>query len=142
MSPIRKRLNGAKQDFGCGEALLAQEFENRVQSFDHVAVNEDVTSCDIAHVPLDDESLDAAIFSLSLMGTNYLEYLKEAHRCLKLDGHLWIAETTSRYQNFPSFEEELSKIGFDLIGKQEKGNFTFLRLIKSDRQTSPMQIPS
>jgi len=122
-------------DFGCGEALLAQEIENKVHSFDHVAVNENVTSCDIAHVPLDDESLDAAIFSLSLMGTNFLDYLKEAHRCLKLDGHLWIAETTSRYQNLSLLEEELSKIGFDLVRKQEKGNFTFLRLIKSDRNS-------
>ncbi|MBU6384151.1 MAG: hypothetical protein KGR16_07570, partial [Verrucomicrobia bacterium] len=24
-------------------------------------------------------------------GANFLDYLKEAHRCLKLDGHLWIA---------------------------------------------------
>lgn len=125
-------------DFGCGEALLAQEIENKVHSFDHVAVNEEVTPCDIAHVPLDDESLDAAIFSLSLMGTNYLDYVKEAHRCLKLDGHLWIAETTSRYHNLSLFEEELSKIGFDLIRKQEKGSFTFLRLIKSDRSSSPL----
>jgi hypothetical protein len=128
-------------DFGCGEALLAQEIENKVYSFDHIAVNEDVTSCDIAHVPIDDEFLDAAIFSLSLMGTNYLDYLKEAHRCLKLDGHLWIAETTSRYQNLSSLEEELSKIGFDPVSKQEKGSFTFLRLIKSDRETSSVQIP-
>ncbi len=84
-------------------------------------------------MPLDDESLDAAIFSLSLMGTNYIDYVKEAHRCLKLDGHLWIAETTSRFLNFVTFEEELTKIGFDVIRVQEKGNFTFLRAIKSDR---------
>lgn len=118
-------------DFGCGEALLAKEVENKVYSFDHVAINEDVIACDIAHVPLDDETLDAAIFSLSLMGVNYLDYIKEAHRCLKLDGHLWIAETTSRYQGLSLFEEELAKIGFYLIRKQEKGNFTFLRLLKS-----------
>ncbi len=84
-------------DFGCGEALLAKEVENKIYSFDHIAINEDVTPCDIAHVPLDDDSLDGAIFSLSLMGTNYLDYIKEAHRCLKLDGHLWIAEATSRF---------------------------------------------
>lgn len=120
-------------DFGCGEALLAQEIVNKVHSFDHVAVNEEVTACDIAHLPLDDESLDAAIFSLSLMGTNYLDYVKEAHRCLKLDGHLWIAETTSRFLNLVTFEEELTKIGFDVIRVQEKGSFTFLRAIKSDR---------
>lgn len=118
-------------DFGCGEALLTKEVENKIYSFDHVAINEDVIACDIAHVPIDDESLDAAIFSLALMGTNYLDYIKEAHRCLKLDGHLWIAEATSRYQILSLLEEELTKIGFYLIRKQEKGNFTFLRLIKS-----------
>jgi len=32
-----------------------------------VAANDDVTACDVAHVPLDDETLDVAIFSLSLM---------------------------------------------------------------------------
>lgn len=45
--------------------------ENKVYSFDYVAVNKDVTACDIAHAPLDDESLDAAIFSLSLMGNRH-----------------------------------------------------------------------
>ena len=115
----------------------AQEIENKVYSFDHVAVNEKVTSCDITHVPLDDESLDAAIFSLSLMGINYLEYIKEAHRCLKLDGYLWIAEATSRFQNFAAFQENLIQIGFDIVRIQEKGNFTFLRAVKSERNSRP-----
>ena len=122
-------------DFGCGEALLAKEVENKIYSFDHIAINEDVTPCDIAHVPLDDDSLDGAIFSLSLMGTNYVDYIKEAHRCLKLDGHLWIAEATSRFQNLIEFEDELAKIGFDIVRIQVKGDFTFLRAIKSDRRS-------
>ena len=53
-----------------------------------------VIACDVSHVPLDDESLDVAVFSLSLMGANFTDYLREAHRCLKLDGHLWIDEAT------------------------------------------------
>lgn len=121
-------------DFGCGEALISKEVENKIYSFDHVAINEDVIACDISHTPLDDESLDAAIFSLSLMGSNYMDYIKEAHRCLKLDGHLWIAEATSRFKNLDSFEEYLEKLGFDIVRINEKANFTFLRAIKSDRR--------
>ena len=47
----------------------------------------------MAHTPLDDESLDAAIFCLSLMGANFSDYLREAYRTLKLDGslHIWEA---------------------------------------------------
>lgn len=120
-------------DFGCGEALLAKELENKVYSFDHVAINDNVISCDIAHVTLEDEILDAAIFSLSLMGINYMDYIMEAHRCLKLDGHLWIAETTSRFENLTNLQEQLVKKGFDIVKTQQKDNFTFLRAIKSDR---------
>ena len=118
-------------DFGCGEALLAKEVDNTVYSIDHIAINEHVISCDMAHTPLEDESLDAAIFSLSLMGSNHIDYLKESHRCLKLDGHLWIAETTSRFPQL-ALESELAAIGFDIIRISEKGRFTFLKAIKSD----------
>ena len=34
-------------------------------------------------VPLDGESLDVAVFCLSLMGTNWIDYVKEANRVLK-----------------------------------------------------------
>ena len=45
-------------------------------------------------IPLADEALDVAIFSLSLMGKNWHEYIKEAKRCLVINGILMIAETT------------------------------------------------
>ncbi len=34
-------------DFGCGEALLATSIENQMFSFDLLAINENVTACDI-----------------------------------------------------------------------------------------------
>lgn len=129
----KKRPHLIVGDFGCGEACLAKELENQVYSFDHVAINDNVIACDMAHVPLEDEFLDAAIFSLSLMGINYLDYIKEAHRCLKLDGDLWIAESTSRFKNLDSFQDKLIQMGFDIVKIYEKGDFTFLRAIKSDR---------
>lgn len=41
--------------------------EDRVYSFDHVAINDKVTACDMKSVQLADEALDVAVFSLSLM---------------------------------------------------------------------------
>ena len=34
-------------------------------------------------VPLKNSSIDVAIYSLSLMGTNYIDFLEEAYRVLK-----------------------------------------------------------
>lgn len=71
-------------DFGCGEAELSKSVKQQVHSFDLVAKNESVTACDMAHVPLEDSSVDVAVFCLSLMGTNLQDYLTEAHRVLKI----------------------------------------------------------
>ena len=71
-------------DFGCGEAFIAAAVADRhaVHSFDHVAINDAVVACDIAHVPLATGVLDVAIFCLSLMGANFTDYAREARRCL------------------------------------------------------------
>ena len=80
-----KRL--AVADLGCGEAKIALTFQKdgaiRVHSFDLTAVNPFVTACDIARTPLADKSVDVAIFCLSLMGTNYLDFVAEAVRILR-----------------------------------------------------------
>ena len=82
-------------DFGCGEAKIVEAIgENRVYNFDHVAINDKVTACDMKSVPLPDEALDIAVFSLSLMGKNWADYITEAKRCLATNGYLLIAETT------------------------------------------------
>ncbi len=79
---------------------------HQVHSFDFVALNDRVTECDMAKyvnfppppkkkienklhfnffssTPLDDSSVDIAVFCLSLMGTNLRDYLREANRVLK-----------------------------------------------------------
>ena len=95
-------------DFGCGEALLAASLPNTVHSFDHVAINDGVIACDMAHTPLEDGVLDVAIFSLSLMGTNVEDYLKEAHRVLKLDGRLRRHESP-RARERPRWPQEIER---------------------------------
>jgi hypothetical protein len=125
-------------DFGCGEALIAQQLIPEgytVHSFDHVAINDNVIACDVSQgVPLEDSQLDTALFSLSLMGANFTDYLKEAHRCLHVDGNLWIVEATSRFSNLEAFCDDLHKLGFDLVGEpEERGQFTFIRALKAAR---------
>mmetsp|Transcript_14749 Transcript_14749/g.41763 ORF Transcript_14749/g.41763 Transcript_14749/m.41763 type:complete len:447 (+) Transcript_14749:52-1392(+) len=96
-------------DFGCGDAQLAkdliacekqQEMKQafQVHSFDLVSNNELITACDMANVPLENKSVDICIFCLSLMGTNLADFIREAHRVLKDDGKVKIAEVRSRIE--------------------------------------------
>jgi ribosomal RNA-processing protein 8 len=52
----------------------------RVYSFDHVAVNDKVTACDMKNTGLVGDILDVAVFSLSLMGRNWIDYIIEAQK--------------------------------------------------------------
>ncbi|KAK6609864.1 rRNA processing protein [Botrytis cinerea] len=56
-----------------------------------------VTRADIANLPLEDGSIDIAIFCLALMGTNWIDFIEEAFRILRWKGELWIAEIKSRF---------------------------------------------
>ena len=47
---------------------------DRVYSFDHVAINDKVTVCDMKNTGLAEDILDVAVFSLSLMGKNWIDY--------------------------------------------------------------------
>jgi hypothetical protein len=68
-------------DFGCGEAKIMEAFgPARVYSFDHVAINDRVTVCDMRDTGLADDLLDVAVFSLSLMNRNWTEYIIEAKK--------------------------------------------------------------
>ena len=126
-------------DFGCGEALVAKALDgtHTVYSFDHVAINPDVVACDMARVPLDDEILDVVLFCLSLMGSNVTDYLREAQRVLKLDGHLHIWEPTSRFGDLNAFKAGLRSLGFDLVREASEWKFTHIHLLKNGKQPSP-----
>lgn len=117
-------------DFGCGDAKLAKSVPHKVYSFDLVAVDETVTACDMAHVPLPNDSVDVVIFCLSLMGTNLKEYLMEAKRVLKEDGLLKIAEVESRFDSIERFITILRSCGFINKSKDLSHNmFCFLDFV-------------
>ena len=57
-----------------------------------------MTACDIAHVPLRDASVHGVIFCLSLMGTNMMEFVREAVRVCVDGGMIKVAEVRSRFE--------------------------------------------
>ncbi|TBR07322.1 MAG: hypothetical protein EPO62_08615, partial [Candidatus Nitrosotenuis sp.] len=118
-------------DFGCGEAEIAKAIGSRVKSFDHVSIDANVESCDMSKVPLNDGTLDIAIFSLSLMGVNWRDYLLEAKRCLVISGHLLISETTQNVnQRLSDLRSYLKETGFGIYKDDVIGDFVFIESIK------------
>ncbi len=120
-------------DFGCGEAKIMEVLgSDRVYSCDHVAINEKVTACDMRSVPLPDGSLDVIVFSLSLMGKNWIEYISEARRCLWNEGVLLIAETTNALTEgrLSDLRQVLRTHGFNILKQEERDVFTFIEARK------------
>jgi superfamily II DNA or RNA helicase len=110
---ISSRPDWVVGDFGCGENLLSKEITNKVHSFDHIAIDDNVIACDISNVPLKDGILDVAVFSLSLMGSNHKEYLEEGHRTLRPFGLIMICEPKSKWEDNPNkLVDILKEIGF------------------------------
>lgn len=133
---LGKREGYVVADFGCGEAIIAKSVQDKhtIHSFDHVAINESVIACDISKTPLDDECVDVAIFSLSLMGSNFTEYLREANRVLKIDGHVHIWESKSRFDDVKRFTNDLERLGFQIFKPKSKGPFVHLEGRKTERK--------
>jgi len=132
---LKRRPDWIIGDFGCGEAQLAALLPNKVYSFDHVAINDTVIACDMTRTPLDDSTLDVAVFSLSLIGLNYTDYLQEAQRTLRFGGFLKIAEPISRWQDKRSeLLSAIAEAGFLLVGNvEESSQFLYIDAIKTDK---------
>ncbi|KAI0020548.1 methyltransferase-domain-containing protein [Xylariomycetidae sp. FL0641] len=91
-------------DLGCGDAKLAEALQSekkklniKILSFDLQSPSPLVTKADIANLPVEDGSVNVAIFCLALMGTNWLDFVEEAYRILHWKGELWVAEIKSRF---------------------------------------------
>ena len=104
---------------GCGDARLAASVPNTVHSFDLVSNNPRVIACDIATVPLKNASVDIVVFCLALMGTNIPDFIREAHRILKVGGIIRIAEVRSRFDgegiSIKKFNRFLKRAGFEIV---------------------------
>jgi len=120
-------------DFGCGENKMKERLpNNQVISFDHVSIDDSVIACDMKDVSqyLENESVDIAVFSLALWGTNYRDYLKESYRVLNYGGFIYIAEPSKDYEGVEGQNELKTLItdaGFKLVGDIEnRGKFIYI----------------
>jgi len=118
-------------DFGCGECLLKRSLpQHDVIGLDHVAVDDSVIACDMAHTPLEEGSLGAVVFSLSLMGRNWADYLAEAHRVLKPFGLLFVAEPAEKRWVQERLEQAIKEHGFNLMFSYQRDRFQYLGAVK------------
>jgi SAM-dependent methyltransferase len=120
-SEIRRLAKNDKwsiADLGCGQGQLALNLKDMrnltVFSYDLVSSREDIIACDISNLPLHNQKIDCALFCLSLMGTNHVNMVKEAHRVLKNQGILIVAEVATRF-NQKDFIRDMQMIGFKNI---------------------------
>ena len=104
-------------DLGCGMNRLKGLVKNYKAwySFDHCAVDPSVVEADCSdlHEYLGDESVDSAVFCMSLWGTNYLDSIKEAHRYLKTGGTLYVVEPKDKVDQSVLLGEVV-QLGFNL----------------------------
>lgn len=113
---------------------------NKVHSFDLVSRKPIVTACNIANVPLKDNTIDVAVYCLALMGTSIREYILEVYRVLKPNGVLKVAEVKSRFETdslggIQGFVDCMQKMGFDLKKRDEQNKmFVLFEFVKSGRK--------
>lgn len=139
-------------DFGCGEAQLARDLGAAgiagltVRSFDLVAdAARGIEACDLARVPLDDDSADVVVLCLALMGTDWPLFVREARRVLKRGGLLKLAEVGSRFVNRDSFVSALRFAGFHVKELRDADGGDFFRRFDcalADDTTPPTEAAS
>lgn len=132
---ISKKLKGREDwliaDLGCGENLLSKEINNKVLSFDYVGIDDSVTECDISNLPLKDNEVDVSVFSLSLMGSNYNDYLKEGYRILKPYGNMFIVEPKKKWENnSDKLISQLESIGMKVVESYISSRFLYIQCLK------------
>ncbi|CAG8020694.1 unnamed protein product [Penicillium olsonii] len=124
--PLPRRPNGlcTFADLGCGDGQLARsltpsakKLNIKLNSYDLQAPDALITKADISNLPLEDGSVDVAIFCLSLMGTNWVSFVEEAWRVLRGDGkgECWVSEVKSR---FGKVSRKKSQIGAQRPGSK------------------------
>lgn len=128
---IKDRVDWIVADLGCGENLLSKEIPNTVYSFDYIAIDDSVIECDISKLPLQSNKVDVSVFSLSLMGSNYTDYLSEGSRILKPYGTMFIAEPKKKWENnLDRLISDLENLGIKVIDNFTTNRFLYIQGIK------------
>ena len=101
LNKIKTKRQKLVVDMGCGLAKIAEHFKSDRRfefiNYDHVSTKENITECDISHIPSEDNSVEICIMSFALWGSNCEEYITEAYRVLETGGKLYIIDSTKRW---------------------------------------------
>jgi ribosomal RNA-processing protein 8 len=126
--PRNHKYHATIADLGCGTASLSYRLQPHLNDLHLTLHSFDlskptgpsaplVTVADISSLPLQDGSVDVAIFCLALMGTNWLDFIDEAYRILRWRGELWVSEIKSR---FGRVEKKKGGVPINSIGSLKK----------------------
>lgn len=130
-------------DMGCGLNQLKDLIINgdkRVVGVDFYSDDKNVIQSDMCDLSkyVHNESKDICVFCLSLWGTNYEDYIKEANRIMKHGGILIIVEPYSKfgenehYKTIDEFSEKIEKYGFEVLGRNViRNNFVYFKFHKN-----------
>ena len=119
-------------DLGCGRNLIHTHFKDNkkfnITGYDYVSFNGS-KEADISNLPEEDESIKICIYSQSLMGSNWKDYLTEGRRVLEYNGEMIISESIERYDIIKKYLEEL---GMHIIKDDyiEKNRWFYIYAIK------------
>jgi len=126
-------------DFGAGDGRFSLETtQKRVYNVDLYARDGlNVTICSMAQTPFKTETFDAVVMCLSLMGTDYPLFLREAWRVLKKEGILWMAEVRSRFESsdgkhivLKKFKQCMRRIGFRVTYEDRPSKMFFVMVFQ------------
>jgi ribosomal RNA-processing protein 8 len=96
----------------------------------------------VKQVPLEDGVLDCVVFCLSLMGTNYGEFIKEAYRVLRMNGVLVIAEIKSRFSDLHLFKQVMCENGFRCIKLKTCKDYFWIGVFIKIKRTKSVKFPA
>jgi hypothetical protein len=74
------------------------------------------------------------------MGSNFTDYVREAHRCLRLDGTIHIWEAASYFDDVSAFCAALGRLGFEVTAPSTEGAFVRIYGMKNAKQPDPKSI--
>jgi len=121
-------------DLGCGRNTVKEHFKDNkkldITGYDYVSYNGSIV-CDISDLPEEDETIDICVYSQSLMGSNWKEYLDEGFRVLRYNGEMIISESIDRYDLIKKY---IDKLGYHIkLSNNEKTNRWFYLHVINDK---------
>ncbi|GAA5938969.1 25S rRNA (adenine645-N1)-methyltransferase [Sporobolomyces koalae] len=131
--------SGAALKLKLAQPKLVTQKALKVVSFDLVSQNPYVIEAECSSVPLpgsptssEGQVVDAVVCCLSLMGTDWINMIREARRVLRTDGKLLIAEVTSRFDKIDEFVKLVESVGFESTGKDDSNtHFVLVDFVKT-----------